>query len=173
LREAVRPSTHISELAPPAPNPVSGWWAMAAAQRDTGAQACYRRRRDAGDGHEATLRRLAGKLIGQLRYCQVHRCHFHRCHSDPSRAWLSSGDTEHTERRLTTATGWHGAVASADHRERAGWADASSSCPSVRAEVWLRRFPVPTGRDHAGCALVPCAVPKLDTGCDRVVRWLG
>src|SRR5918997_197376 len=28
-----------------------------------------------------------------------------------------------------------GTVASADHRERAGWADAPSPCPNVRAEV--------------------------------------
>jgi hypothetical protein len=27
-----------------------------------------------------------------------------------------------------------------DQRERAGWADASSSCPNARAEAWLRRF---------------------------------
>jgi type III restriction enzyme len=47
-----------------------------------------------------------------------------------------------------------GAVASADHRERAGWGDASSPCPRCRAEVWLRRFPLSTGCDHAGGALV-------------------
>jgi transposase len=41
------------------------WWAIAAAQRDPGAQAFCQHRRDAGDGYEAALRRLAGKLIGQ------------------------------------------------------------------------------------------------------------
>lgn len=67
--------------------------AVSATQRDPGAQACYQRRRDAGDGHEAALRRLAGKLIGQLHYCLVHRCHY-----DPSHAWsLSGGDNEQTE----------------------------------------------------------------------------
>lgn len=63
------------------------WWAIAATQRDPGAQACYQHRRDAGDGHEAALRRLAGKLIGQLHYCLVHRCHY-----DPSRAWSLPGE---------------------------------------------------------------------------------
>jgi hypothetical protein len=48
-----------------------------------------------------------------------------------------------------------GAVAWAHHRERAGWADASSPCPSIRIEVWLRWFPVPTGCDHDCRALVP------------------
>jgi hypothetical protein len=40
---------------------------------------------------------------------------------------------------------WAGTVAAADQREWAGLADASSSCPSVRAGVWLCRFPSPTG----------------------------
>jgi hypothetical protein len=47
-----------------------------------------------------------------------------------------------------------GTVASADHRERAGWADASSPCPSVHTEVWLRWVSVPAGGDHGGGALV-------------------
>lgn len=42
----------------------------------------YQRRRDAGDGHEAALRRLAGKLLGQLHHCLTHRCRY-----DPARAW--------------------------------------------------------------------------------------
>ena len=37
----------------------------------------------------------------------------------------------------------------------AGWADASSLYPRVHTEVWIRRFPLPTGCDHLGGALVP------------------
>src|SRR5918911_862480 len=47
-----------------------------------------------------------------------------------------------------------GTVASADHHEQAGWADAPPSCSSVRTEVWLRRFPFPTRGDHGGGAVV-------------------
>ncbi len=36
-----------------------------------------------------------------------------------------------------------GSVASADHRELAGWADASSPCSSTRAKVWLAGFRFP------------------------------
>jgi NAD(P)-dependent dehydrogenase (short-subunit alcohol dehydrogenase family) len=42
-----------------------------------------------------------------------------------------------------------------DHRRRAGWVDASSPCPSARAEVYLRRVSVPAGGDHLGGAVVP------------------
>jgi hypothetical protein len=48
-----------------------------------------------------------------------------------------------------------GTVASADHRERAGWADASSSCPSVSTKIELCWVPVPAGGDLGGGALVP------------------
>lgn len=45
------------------------WWAFAATQHSPGAKAYYLARRAAGDRHEAALRRLAGKLLGQLHHC--------------------------------------------------------------------------------------------------------
>ncbi len=45
------------------------WWAFAATQHSPGAKAYYQARRAAGDGHEAALRRLASKLLGQLDRC--------------------------------------------------------------------------------------------------------
>jgi hypothetical protein len=45
------------------------WWAFIATERSPQAKVFYQRRRDAGDGHEAALRRLASKLLGQLHYC--------------------------------------------------------------------------------------------------------
>jgi len=61
-------------------------------------------------------------------------------------------------------SGLAGTVASAHHCERAGWADASLPCLSVRIEVWLRWLSLPTGCDHSGGPLVPalCAVVQ---GC--------
>ena len=49
------------------------WWAFNAMQHSPGAMAYYRRRRAAGDTHEAALRRLASKLVGQLHRCLQHR----------------------------------------------------------------------------------------------------
>jgi hypothetical protein len=49
------------------------WWAFAALSVSPGARACYDQRRAAGDGHEAALRRVASKLIGQLHHCLTHR----------------------------------------------------------------------------------------------------
>ncbi|WP_407657645.1 IS110 family RNA-guided transposase [Kribbella turkmenica] len=49
------------------------WWAFNAMQHSPGAMAYYRRRRTAGDTHEAALRRLASKLVGQLHHCLEHR----------------------------------------------------------------------------------------------------
>lgn len=74
------------------------WWAVCATQRDPGAQAFYQRRRDAGDGYEAALRRLAAKLIGQLHYCLTHRCHY-----DPARAGTSPAVTSRPPGCLSTA----------------------------------------------------------------------
>jgi transposase len=48
------------------------WWAFAALSVSPGARSYYDQRRAAGDGHEATLRRLASKLIGQLHHCLAH-----------------------------------------------------------------------------------------------------
>lgn len=66
------------------------WWAIAATQRDPRATAYYQTRRAAGDGHDAALRRLAGKLLNQLHYCLTHHCRY-----DPARAW--SSPTTHPE----------------------------------------------------------------------------
>ncbi|MGW5190531.1 IS110 family transposase [Kribbella sp. NPDC004138] len=49
------------------------WWAFNAMQHSPGAMAYYRRRRAAGDTHEAALRRLGSKLVGQLHHCLEHR----------------------------------------------------------------------------------------------------
>ena len=48
-------------------------WAFNAIGKSAGANAYYRHRRNAGDNHEAALRRLANKLIGQLHHCLQHR----------------------------------------------------------------------------------------------------
>jgi hypothetical protein len=48
------------------------WWAFAALSLSPGARAYYDARRAAGDGHQAALRRLASKLIGQLHHCLEH-----------------------------------------------------------------------------------------------------
>jgi len=58
------------------------WWAFAGSQDSPGAKAYYAARRAAGDGHEAVLRRLAGKLLGQLHHCLEH-CELYR----EDRAW--------------------------------------------------------------------------------------
>ena len=49
------------------------WWAFNAMQHSPGTMAYYRRRRAAGDTHEAALRRLGSKLVGQLHHCLEHR----------------------------------------------------------------------------------------------------
>jgi hypothetical protein len=48
-------------------------WAFATLTASPGARAHYDRRRAAGDGHEAALRHLANKLVGQLHHCLHHR----------------------------------------------------------------------------------------------------
>jgi hypothetical protein len=58
------------------------WWAFAALSVSPGARAYYDARRAAGDGHEAALRRLASKLIGQLHHCLQHRVLY-----DEATAW--------------------------------------------------------------------------------------
>jgi transposase len=58
------------------------WWAFAALSASPGARAYYDQRRAAGDGHEAALRRLASKLIGQLHHCLEHRISY-----DEATAW--------------------------------------------------------------------------------------
>jgi hypothetical protein len=58
------------------------WWAFSASQNSPGARAYYQARRAAGDGHEAALRRLANKLLGQLHYCLTNRVPY-----DEQKAW--------------------------------------------------------------------------------------
>lgn len=48
-------------------------WAFNALLQSEGAMAYYRRRRAAGDTHEAALRRLGSKLVGQMHHCLQHR----------------------------------------------------------------------------------------------------
>jgi hypothetical protein len=48
-------------------------WAFAALTASPGARAHYDRRRARGDAHEAALRNLANKLVGQLDHCLRHR----------------------------------------------------------------------------------------------------
>ena len=48
-------------------------WVFAAPSASPGARAYYDQRQAAGDGHEAALRRLASKLIGQLHHCLADR----------------------------------------------------------------------------------------------------
>ena len=58
------------------------WWAFAALSVSPGARTYYDQRRGAGDGHEAALRRLASKLIGQLHHCLAHHVPY-----DEATAW--------------------------------------------------------------------------------------
>jgi transposase len=48
-------------------------WAFSALTKSPGARAYYDQRRAAGDRHNAALRRLASKLIGQLHHCLTTR----------------------------------------------------------------------------------------------------
>jgi transposase len=49
------------------------WWAFAALSHSPGVRAAYDARRAAGDGHDAALRRVGSKLLGQLHHCLTHR----------------------------------------------------------------------------------------------------
>jgi hypothetical protein len=66
------------------------WWAFLATQRSPGAAAYYQRRRTAGDGHEAALRRLANKLLGQLHHCLAHHVAY-----DEEKAWAACPPAAH------------------------------------------------------------------------------
>jgi transposase len=57
-------------------------WAFSALTTSPGARAHYDRRRAAGDRHEAALRNLANKLVGQLDHCLRHHLPW-----DESVAW--------------------------------------------------------------------------------------
>jgi transposase len=56
-------------------------WAFASLQ-DPGARAHYDRRRAAGDGHNAALRNLFNRMLGQLHHCLMTRARY-----EPGRAW--------------------------------------------------------------------------------------
>jgi len=51
-------------------------WAFSALGQSPGARHYYWRRRTAGDSHEAALRRVANKLLGQLHVCLARRQHY-------------------------------------------------------------------------------------------------
>jgi hypothetical protein len=57
-------------------------WAFSALTKSAGARAYYDRRRAAGDRHNAALRRLGSKLLGQLHHCLNHRSRY-----DETLAW--------------------------------------------------------------------------------------
>ena len=57
------------------------WWAFAALTRSPGVRAAYHARRAAGDGHDAALRRVGSKLLGQLHHCLTHRQPYHEEHA--------------------------------------------------------------------------------------------
>jgi transposase len=57
-------------------------WAFASLQADTGARGHYDRRRTVGDGHNAALRNLFNRMLGQLHHCLTARTGY-----DPQRAW--------------------------------------------------------------------------------------
>jgi hypothetical protein len=59
-------------------------WAFSSLTTSPGARAHYDRRRDCGDGHEAALRNLANKLVGQLGRCLRGRVQY-----DETAAWSS------------------------------------------------------------------------------------
>ncbi len=59
-------------------------WAFSALTKSPGARLYYDTRRAAGDKHNAALRRLASKLLGQLHHCLDTRQHY-----DETLAWTS------------------------------------------------------------------------------------
>jgi transposase len=79
------------------------WWAFAAPSVSPGARACYDQRRAAGDSHEAALRRLASKLIGQLRHGLAHHVLY-----DEATAWPppEPRPTRHLHKLLDKVRPW-------------------------------------------------------------------
>ncbi len=57
------------------------WWAFAALSHSPGVRAAYDARRAAGDGHDAALRRVGSKLLGQLHHCLAHRQPYQEQHA--------------------------------------------------------------------------------------------
>jgi transposase len=74
-------------------------WAFASLQADPGARAHYDRRRAAGDAHNAALRNLFNRMLGQLHHCLTTGTRY-----DPERAWQPSHTTP-TTNSTTPATG--------------------------------------------------------------------
>ena len=68
----------------PPPGHTCQQWAYSAITVSPGARAHYDRRRAAGDRHEAALRSLANKLVGQLDHCLRHDGAYRQAD-----AWLS------------------------------------------------------------------------------------
>jgi hypothetical protein len=66
-------------------------WAFTATQHSAPAKAYYGRWRAAGDGHEAALRRVANKLLGQLHHCLARRVP-----NDEQTAWSQHPPAEAT-----------------------------------------------------------------------------
>jgi transposase len=64
-------------------------WAFAALTKSPGARARYDRRRAAGDGHNAALRNLASKLLGQLHHCLANDLRY-----DEASAWPQPNQPE-------------------------------------------------------------------------------
>jgi hypothetical protein len=65
--------------------------AFTATQHSAPAKAYYRRRRTAGDSHEAALRRVANELLGQLHHCLTNRVAY-----DEPAAWAQPPSVEAT-----------------------------------------------------------------------------
>jgi len=65
-------------------------WAYSALTVSPGARAHYDRRRAVGDRHEATLRNLANKLVGQLDHCLRHGAVYREADAWPSAAPLTA-----------------------------------------------------------------------------------
>lgn len=63
-------------------------WAFAALTKSPGARTYYDTRRAAGDTHNAALRRLANKLLGQLHHCLTHHQPYQEHH-----AWTTTTAT--------------------------------------------------------------------------------
>lgn len=59
-------------------------WAFSALSGSPGADAHYRRRREAGDWHAQAQRHLFNRLLGQLYHCLQARQHFDEHHAFPS-----------------------------------------------------------------------------------------
>jgi hypothetical protein len=64
-------------------------WAFATLTKSAGARARYDQRRAAGDGHNAALRNLANKLVGQLHHCRANELVY-----DEASAWPKTQQPE-------------------------------------------------------------------------------